>query len=352
MDPIRVGTVGLIHGFELLTQINEKAVSLLPIIEYLERLNDAVQLNIRLRHKNHSRGRVGLSQMSAKTQFEGPNKPMQRFMAYNTFFMVAPVPAVACVLLAGANWSPVSHPEAVTESTPPHEINLTLRQLQELRRTVLVERQDSQHDFNKPGLVLTYDFTIADGWKVHSVNQPDTVDAKDDAGTDLSNIERGFRGDREYIELAQSWGEPPTGLTLRLLPSSRGAETFSLNCTFTIEIFGGTEELRLRPTQQWQDIDSTLFPSDSVELRMREGGFGGSGTQVTLRPGSARDVIDSIYLVDGDKQVESMGAMWSSDSVNYTFDQSMNDNLQLRIVVRTDVKSIPLTIELEDQRLP
>lgn len=232
------------------------------------------------------------------------------------------------------------------------DVTIALRQLDESRRTKLVEDDEFGFDFNRPGLLLTYDLAIAEGLTVYAVEQPKSVEARDNTGADLSAIEEGFRGDREYVELKQSWDEPPTGFTFRLLPSTRGSLTFNLTTTFHLIVFGAIEQLDVQPKRNWQDIDATHFAPERVQARMTADGFGGETAQFSLRPGSARDVIEAVYLIDGDEEVKSMSVMWSSDSAHFGFDHPYREGQQVRIMIRTDVQSLPIALNLSEQALP
>jgi hypothetical protein len=52
-----------------------------------------------------------------------------------------------------------------------------------------------------PGLTLTFALRLPSGAQVMELRQPKNVVATDSAGTDLSKIEPGFRGELDYVEL-------------------------------------------------------------------------------------------------------------------------------------------------------
>lgn len=257
---------------------------------------------------------------------------------------------LACSVFANSTLAPLATPSETNARMA--DVTIALRQLDESRRTKLVEEDEFGFDFNRPGLLLTYDLAIAEELTVYAVEQPKSVEARDSTGADLSRIEEGFRGEREYVELKQNWDEPPTGFTFRLLPSTRGALTFDLNTTFHLIVFEGIEQLDVQPQRNWEDIDATHFASEKVQAKLAVSGFGGETAQFSLRPGSVRDVIETVYLVDGDEEVKSMSVMWSSDSAHYGFDHPYREGQRIRVTIRTDVYSLPITLNLSEHSLP
>lgn len=256
---------------------------------------------------------------------------------------------VCCLALVAAVHAPS---EATTLEMEQPPVQITLRKVEESRRVTLVEDDDGHFDFNKPGLVLTYSMTVPEGLTVHEVTQPQEVQAKDSAGTDISRIEAGFRNEREYVKLEQSWGEPPTGFTFRLLPATRKAATFDLQATFHLEAYGGTESISFEPTGQWQAVDASALELDQLEIRLGDGGFGQDSAALSIRPGTAREAIHEIYLIDGDEEIKSMGSMWTDREAAFSFDHPYREGQRVRIVARTQVQSIPITIDLREQPLP
>lgn len=255
-----------------------------------------------------------------------------------------------CLLFAGASNRP-----AETETAEQSEPQITLQEIQEIRRTTLVETDGGSNtiSMNTPGLVLTYGLALPDGTTLHEINQPEQVEAFDSEQNDLSDIKTDFHGTQKYVELEQTWNdEDPTSFTFQLVPAARRAETFSLKATLDLVVFDDTESLTIDPTDQWQQIDAALFPSDEVQARLTTGGFGGDNAQVSFRPSSVRDAIHEVYLIDNDAETKSNSVMWTGREASFGFDQPLRDGQRVRLVIRTEVETIAITIDLQDQPLP
>ena len=77
-------------------------------------------------------------------------------------------------------------------------MTVTLTKITETRQLVVVEPEEDEFDFGQdtPGLHLQFTLAVPDGLKVLEVRQPEQVIARDSEGTDLSEIEEDFMGER------------------------------------------------------------------------------------------------------------------------------------------------------------
>jgi hypothetical protein len=257
---------------------------------------------------------------------------------------------VSCAIVAPPEFGHAS--PAIPSTEHDNEITVALHRIEEIRRVDLVESGGSQFNFTKPGLVLTFHWSLPEGLIVHDVEQPDDVKATDASGRELSAIEPGFQNQRTYVELVKEWDSPPHGFTFRLLPAARSAETFDLEAAIQVVTYTSTRAVTATPGPEWTAIDAVHFPSDEVHIRHSEGGFDGRSAQISVRPGNARSVIEKVYLIDGEQEIESIGYMGSDRETAYSFQHPFRQGQRVRILVRENLQSHTIVLELRDQQLP
>jgi len=244
---------------------------------------------------------------------------------------------------------------SATAQTPPMSTStgtLSLNSIRENRTLQVVKPTDDAMMMmgDTPGLLLTFGIALPEGRKLLDLQQPRKVTAKDSTGTDLSAIEPGFSGDREYVDDVASWkDEGVSEITLRLASSARAATTFDVNAEFTASVFTGTKVLKASPTAEWSDLDPAMFGGRKVQVRINQenDSFG-----VEFKPDSTKDLIEKLELVSGDSTIEGNG--WFSDgrSVTFMVDAKPEGPVTANITVRTGVETIPLRIDLKAQALP
>ncbi len=202
----------------------------------------------------------------------------------------------------------------------------------------------------KPSLTLTFSLRLPAGAKLMDVEQPTKVVAIDSAGTDLSKIEAGFRDEREYVDQVYDFDDDDdlSDLTLQLTPSSRAAQTFSVQTTFNASMFTGSRPVQIQASENWTslEVDAADF-SKPVRFRADEDGL-------TFQPSDIQKLIERIDLhLDGNETSSANG--WFSDgtSITYMLDQVPEARpLKFTVMLRTGVKVVPLTIDVKDQPLP
>jgi len=242
---------------------------------------------------------------------------------------------------------------AVTAQTPPAATpaSLTLKSIRENRVLQVVKAADDAMVMmgDTPGLLLTFGITLPEGRRLLELQQPEKVIAKDSAGTDLSQIEEGFSGEREYVDDVTTWNdEGVTEITMRLASSARAATTFDVTADFTANLYTGTTVVKASPTVEWIDLDAAQF-GGKVQIRLSQDNdsFG-----IEFKPDSVKELIEKLEVVSGDTTTEGNG--WFSDGRTVTFmiDAKPEGSVTAHITVRTGVETIPLKIELKGQALP
>ena len=201
-----------------------------------------------------------------------------------------------------------------------------------------------------PGLLLTFGIALPEGRRLLDLQQPKKVAAKDSAGTDLSDIEQGFSGEREYVRDVASWkDESVSEITLRLASSARAATTFDVSAEFTAGVYTGIKVLKASPTTEWADLDPALFGGRKVQVRINpdKESFG-----IEFKPDSAKDLIEKLDVVSGGSTSESNGWFSDGQSVTFMIDATPAGAVTANITVRTGVETIPLKIDLKGQALP
>lgn len=203
---------------------------------------------------------------------------------------------------------------------------------------------------DQPALTLTFSLRLPAGTQLMDIEQPADVVATDSSGADLSKIEPGFRDEREYIEQVYDFEDDDDlcDLTLQLTPSSRAAQTFSVQTTFNASIFTGSKPVQIQAGPNWTplEVEAADF-ARPVRFRVDDGGL-------TLEPSDIQKRIERIDVHVNGNEV-STGNGWFSDgtSITYMFDELPDARpLTFTIVLRTGVRTIPLTLNVKDQPLP
>lgn len=257
--------------------------------------------------------------------------------------LVLSLPLVSLALFAHGATS-----EAIAPS-PGTMTEAKLRSLSELRQLDVLPRDANEFSFDKPGLTLIFDVAVPEGRTLMAIEQPVKVEARDVAGTNLAAIEADFMGDKTYVEVVESWGEPPRQFEFTLALPARSAATFDLSAELTAVTFARVETVEAALSTDSVTLDAAPFGGAQVTARLiNEGG----SPHVEIRPGSVRDQLEALELLSGDAALETSMSMWNDESVTYMFDGAHQANMTLRLKVRAGLERSPLVINLDDQPLP
>jgi hypothetical protein len=264
---------------------------------------------------------------------------------------LATFPVLAQSLLAQSP-SDKSAPAAPAPQAPA-SASLTLKRIAEIRALEVARPAQDDNMFttssDEPALQLTFALNLPKGLKLMSLTQPAQVTATDSAGTDLSKIEPAFSGDVEYLEAEHHFGDEdqPHEITMTLAPSARAATTFSVNATFNVLIYAGTQPLEIALGKEWTSLDAKVLGKEGVQARVTDDGL-------EIKPADANTHFEAVQLPTGASEViEANG--WFSDSQTLTYmmsDLPKERPLKVRFVVRTGVQTIPLSIDVKQQALP
>ena len=240
------------------------------------------------------------------------------------------------------------------------KLKLQLTDLREVRELIIQKPADDDNNFgmmqDEPGLFLTFRFETADGLQVLEIRQPNTVEATDSQGNDLTDIEEGFSGEKEYVEVGMTFdNEPPTEMTFHLSTTARAAESFSLKANLEATIFASTEERTFQVNQDWIDVDAGILGNDAARMKFgKSSGMFGESIGLTIRSGTAKDVIQDVVVTIDGKEHESSMSVWSDDEITYAFDEEIAEDAaaELTLTVRTELQIVPIIVEIKDQELP
>jgi hypothetical protein len=225
---------------------------------------------------------------------------------------------------------------------------LVLKRIDELRRLDLVKTGDG-FEMNKPGLVLTFGVRLPDGRRVVEVREPDWVKAADSTGKDLTQIEPNMFDRREHLELVHTWGESPSKLEFKLALPQRRATSFDLMTTIDVVTDTGSRVEVVAVGTDWTTLSPKLFPGEEVIARLKQGS---RDLELELKPGTIRSVIEKVEITGGDQPLESYSTMWSDLGLMYSFEGKHQPGMKVRLTLRTGLQTMPVAIELDDQRLP
>lgn len=243
---------------------------------------------------------------------------------------------------------------AATESAPDSAKHITPKLLlvRELRELDLRPKNPDSifmQSGGGPGLHLSMSLPLPQGVKVSHVSQPKAMLAADDKGADLSKIEPNFDDEREWLSVEQ-WFDDPATLEVSLTMPGRTAETFSAKFDAEITTYSGIEHVDIDLIRKWTPMTHPSLAAIKAEYRITSRG------NFEVRPGAARELIEGVIaLGEGLEDVtESPGhsVSWSDESAEFSVDPAPEDGQKLRMWVRADVKTIPVRVDIKDQRLP
>ncbi|MFG0276133.1 MAG: hypothetical protein ACF8QF_13860 [Phycisphaerales bacterium] len=254
-------------------------------------------------------------------------------------------PALAAFLVAGSL--------AVGASPKPQTLAIepTLDSVREVRVATLIEPDENAFvfDSDKPGLSLKFTLHPPSGLTLLEVRQPARIVATDSTGADLAGIEPGFMDELEYVALEQSFGDAPTGFTMRLTAPARSATSFTLAADFDAVFFAGTTTDEVAASREWSDLPASLTGGETVRIRL---GGGANNAQLEMQPGTAKERFEEVILLAGGAELESNGTMWNDDEATFLFSGSSERVTAVRFVARTGLREQTVRINLVEQALP
>lgn len=222
----------------------------------------------------------------------------------------------------------------------------------EMRRVDYRPKDEDAMTFSsdEPGLTLDFKVQLPNGMQLADVQQPTMVRATDSKGTDLSDVEPDFMGDKSYITMVHSWEGPPTEMQLKLALPARDATTFSLQAVANAQVFASHKTSDIVLTTAWQSIDGDVLGVDGVKIRFENTS---NGPTVHVQPGTVKDRIESLELLNRKGEpLESTWTQWTDMEVGYTFMGEGADGMTARIKARLGYQLMPIEITLNDQPLP
>lgn len=207
---------------------------------------------------------------------------------------------------------------------------------------------------DNPGLKVTLAVPMAGKVKIIGVEQPKTIVAKDSVGTDLTDIEKNFDGEREFLE-ENKFGfndddpKAEAELVLNLSMPARKAESFSVSCESRVIVGGDAKDVPIAVSEKWTKLTAPEFASLNAMYRVKA-----EDTETTLefKTADIKPLINKIAIVTDSGREESTGWMVMNGELSYTVPSKLEGDAKLVIETYIGVKTLPLKIDLKDVKLP
>ena len=230
-------------------------------------------------------------------------------------------------------------------------VNMTLTQVQEIRRADLIVESDakSSFDMNAPRLELTFSLVPPKSKNLVEVIQPERIRAADSEGRDLTAVKPNVFGRKQFVQLVQTWNGPAETLTLTLGLPVRSASTFDLDADFGIWAYDTIKELTVVPGTEGTTLEGPWTRGEKVVVRLRKSR---NGVDLEVRPGTLKRHIESVDLFDGDTKLTGQGTMWSEQVAAFRFKGEFKPTLSAKIKARVGMEKLPCRVTLAKQPLP
>ncbi len=270
-------------------------------------------------------------------------------MAHASAQSAAPAAAVTPATPAAAPATPAA--AAAAAAAPATDaVTATLAVVRELRELDLRPKNDDgmvMSSGDGPGMRLSFSLSLAAGAKVSQITQPKKLVATDNKGTDLSKIEPGFNDEIEWLSIEQWFDNAPT-LEVKLTSPSRVAETFSVAFDTEITTYSGVEHVDMELVRKWTPLTHRSLAAIKAEYRITSRG------NFEVRPVAARELIEGVIALGEEDVADSPGhsVQWDDKTAEFSVDPAPEEGQKLRVWVRADVKTVPVHVELKDQKLP
>jgi hypothetical protein len=213
----------------------------------------------------------------------------------------------------------------------------------------------SSSSSDKPGLRVTLSVDLPSGSKLLDVTQPKTITAKDSSGTDLTQIEKNFHDEREYLQKDEFGSfddddkKGPAKLTLTLGQPAREAKTFSASCEASAVLGGPVKPITIAPAKDWTAFDSPDLAGLGSKYRLTsEGGQ----TTLEFQNDKPKSMIENVTVANGSETTKSSGWMSMNGSLSYTISAALTKDSKVQLNVHTGVRTVPIKIDLKDVKLP
>jgi hypothetical protein len=258
--------------------------------------------------------------------------------------MTATLPVAAFCVLAAIPIA--SHVGSAEDSGRGSGVGMQLTQVREVRQARLSGESPS---FDRPGLTLTFGLDLPAGAQLVELREPESLRAVDSTGLDLTDVELGFSGKREYLDVVHAWEGEPKEATLTLALPRRRAATVSVEAEIEAVVCSGTEivEVAAGSSPGALRTDVAGFPEAKIHVERK-----GGQLQVVVSPGTVKGWIEDVAVVAGGAAHESNSAMWSDQQLVYFVEAPAEAAEMVRLTVRRELRAIPVRLELAGVVLP
>lgn len=257
--------------------------------------------------------------------------------------MSSTLPAAVCLLavalpmgLPGEGPAPAGEREGL--------VAMQLTEVREVRQVRLSGEADAP-SFNRPGLTLTFGLDLPAGATLVELREPESLRAVDSTGLDLTDVEPGFSGKAEYLDVVHAWEGEPKEATLTLALPRRRAQSVSVEAEIEAVVCSGTEQVAVGAASSPAALRAGVagFPEARLHVERK-----GGQLQVIVTPGTVKAWIEDVAVVAGSAAHESTSAMWSDAQLVYYVEAPAGvEAAEVRLTVRRELRSVPVRLDVD-----
>lgn len=260
--------------------------------------------------------------------------------------------SLSLLLIAAGGLAMAPKPASLLASTA-ESMTARIVRLKEVRVHATAKKgEDDFNMFDKPGLTLTLKFDVPAGMKVLNVEEPTTIKAVDNSGTDLTKVEPGFNGKAQYMGMMFDDDKQKGEVPIVLLPAARSATTFDLSMASEITLYRDVSKVTVAGLtatgSEWIDLPSETFGS-GAKARVKKSR---NSVQIETKPESLHDSIAEVAFVSGGETMESQGSMWGMGTCTFMFPEKPKEDAKVVFDVRTGFEKRAITVEAKGVTLP
>lgn len=232
------------------------------------------------------------------------------------------------------------------------DVTLSITKITETRVAEVTPAKKSEFAFmdDKPVMKVAMQVSLPEGTALINMGEPTSIEAKDDTGKDLTNIDKSFGGEKQFWMMSFGDDMKEGKVTLQLLPSAREAKTMSLSMRAQASVATGTKDFELARGKNWAKLDEETF-GEGAEYRVSRAK---GKVYVDVKPEEFRERIEVVAFVSeaSGEPIASDSTMWSEEMVTYGFPEDIKDDMALAVRARTGFETREVKIEAKGLKLP
>jgi len=211
-------------------------------------------------------------------------------------------------------------------------------------------------DGQRPELLLSFSLDLPRGSGITKIVQPKNFRAVDDQGNDLTKVPmRPFSPQREWLDSVSFDDAPELGV--RIVPPPRDAKSISVAFDAELIVYSGIDMVDIKCEPKWTPLDHPAFKAMNAEYRITD------NDEFEIRPVEAKESIRAVIaLVLKTEHITTprgSSIRWGEASARYDLfpgyaeeDRVPVAGQRVRMWVYADAASIPIRVDIKDQKLP